>query len=228
MMYFDPMYFVYAAPGLLVGLYAQMKLSGTYRRYIREPIASGLTGAEAAREILDNAGLVNMPVNEVGGHLTDHYDPQKKALFLSSENYRSRSIAAVGVAAHEAGHALQHKDAYAPLNFRMMVVPATQLASKAWVGIFMLGLILQMTGLMMTAVILLGLVTLFQLITLPVEFNASSRAKVQLLNLGIVQPQESPAISKVLSAAAMTYVAGLIAAIGQLLYFLSLARGHRN
>ena len=227
-MMMDPVYWLFAVPGLLLGLYAQMKLSSTYGRYSREPVASGLTGAEAAREILDNAGLVNMPVNEVGGHLTDHYDPRKKALFLSSENYRSRSLAAVGVAAHEAGHALQHKDAYAPLQLRMAVVPVTQIASYAWAGIFMLGFFLHMTGLMIAAVVLLGLVTAFQIITLPVEFNASSRAKVQWLNLGIVQPQESRGVSKVLSAAAMTYVAAMLAAVLQLLYFLSLARGQRN
>jgi len=222
------MYFLYALPGILLGLYAQMKLSSTYRRYIRQPIASGLTGAEAAREILDNAGLVNMPVNEVGGHLTDHYDPRKKALFLSSENYRSRSLAAVGVAAHEAGHALQHKDAYAPLQIRMLLVPVTQLASKAWIGLVLLGIVLGMAKLIMAGVVIFAVIALFQIVTLPVEFNASSRAKVQLLNLGIVQPQETGAISQVLSAAAMTYVAALIQALGQLLYFLSLARGQRN
>ena len=222
------MYFVYALPGILLGLYAQMKLSSTYRRYIRVPVASGLSGAEAAREILDRAGLTNMPVNEVGGHLTDHYDPRKKALFLSSENYRSRSLAAVGVAAHEAGHALQHKDAYGPLQLRMALVPVTQFASYAWIGLVVLGMVLNFAKLIMAGVVIFAIIALFQIITLPVEFNASSRAKAQLLNLGIVQPQESRAMSQVLSAAAMTYVAGMIQAIGQLLYFLSLARGQRN
>src|SRR5687767_14483138 len=204
----DYNYFLFAIPGLLLGLYASMKLSGTYNRYIRQPAASGLSGAEAAREILDRAGLSEMPVQEVGGHLTDHYDPRKKALFLSSENYRSRSLAAVGVAAHEAGHALQHKAAYAPLQFRMLLVPVTQFASWAWVGLFMLGLVMQMSGLMTAGIVLFAVITVFQIVTLPVEFNASSRAKLQLLNLGIVQPQESGAVSKVLNAAALTYVAG--------------------
>ena len=222
------MYFLYALPGILLGLYAQMKLSSTYGRYIRVPVASGLSGAEAAREILDRAGLTNMPVNEVGGHLTDHYDPRKKALFLSSENYRSRSLAAVGVAAHEAGHALQHKDAYGPLQLRMMLVPVTQFASYAWIGLVLLGMFLGFAKLIMAGVVIFAIIALFQIITLPVEFNASSRAKVQLLNLGIVQAQESRAMSQVLSAAAMTYVAGMLQALGQLLYFLSLARGQRN
>ena len=146
-MMMDPMYWLFVLPGILLGLYAQMKLSSTYNRYVRQPVASGLSGAEAAREILDRAGLTNMPVEQVGGHLTDHYDPRKKALFLSSENYRGRSIAAVGVAAHEAGHALQHKDAYAPLHLRMMLVPVTQFASWAWIGLMVLGLALGMAKL---------------------------------------------------------------------------------
>ena len=228
MLYWDPMYWLFILPGMLLGLYAQMKLSSTYRRYVREPIASGLSGAEAAREILDRAGLTNMPVNEVGGHLTDHYDPRKKALFLSSENYRGRSIAAVGVAAHEAGHALQHKDAYGPLQLRMMLVPVTQFASWAWMGMMVLGLVLGMAKLVLTGVVVFGILAVFQIVTLPVEFNASSRAKVQLLNLGIVQPQESGAVSRVLSAAAMTYVAGMITAVMQFLYFLSLFTRQRN
>ncbi len=227
-MMMDPMYWLFALPGILLGLYAQMKLSSTYGRYIRQPIASGLSGAEAAREILDRAGLNNMPVNEVGGHLTDHYDPRKKALFLSSENYRSRSVAAVGVAAHEAGHALQHKDAYGPLQLRMMLVPVTQFASWAWMGMVVLGLMLGFAKLILAGVVVFAIFAVFQLITLPVEFNASSRAKVQLLNLGIVQPQESRAVSQVLSAAALTYVAGMIQAVMQLLYFLSLFNRQRN
>jgi Zn-dependent membrane protease YugP len=217
-------YWLFALPGILLGLYAQMKLSSTYRRYIRQPVASGRSGAEAARQILDHAGLTDMPVNEIGGHLTDHYDPRKKALFLSSENYRGRSLAAVGVAAHEAGHALQHKDAYAPLQLRMMLVPVTQFASWAWMGLVILGIALGFAKLILAGVVIFAIIALFQIVTLPVEFNASSRAKVQLLNLGIVHPQESRGMGQVLSAAAMTYVAAMIQSLGQLLYFLSLAR----
>src|SRR5688500_16123909 len=139
---FDSTYLLFAIPGLILGLYAQFKLMGTYSRYVRVPTVGGTTGAQAARAVLDSAGLYDMPVNEVGGHLTDHYDPRKKALFLSSENFHGHSIAAVGVAAHEAGHALQHKAAYAPLQLRMMMVPVTQFASFAWMGILVLGMIL--------------------------------------------------------------------------------------
>ena len=153
---------------------------------------------------------------------------QKKALFLSSDNYRSRSIAAVGVSAHEAGHALQHKDAYAPLQFRMVLVPITQFASWAWMGMFILGMVLGFAKLVTAAIVIFAILAFFQIITLPVEFNASSRAKVQLINLGIVQPQEGGGVSKVLSAAAMTYVAAMIVAVMEFLYWVSLARDSRD
>lgn len=219
-------YWWFAIPGLLLGLYAQMKLSGTYNRYIRIGTSSGLTGAQAAREILNSAGLAGMPVNEVGGHLTDHYDPTKKALFLSSENYHGRSIAALGVAAHEAGHALQHRASYGPLKFRMMMVPATQFASMAWMGILILGMVLGMfQQMLMVAIGIFAVITLFQLVTLPVEFDASKRAKEQLLKLGLVSREEAPGISKVLNAAALTYVAAMVTSVLQLMQLIMLARG---
>jgi len=217
-------------PGILLGFYAQFKLMGTYGRYVRVPTSNGLTGAEAARAILDHAGLRNMPVNEVGGHLTDHYDPTKKALFLSSENFRGNSIAAVGVAAHEAGHALQEKAAYGPMHFRMMLVPVTQFASVAWIGIFLLGMFLggaYFSKFLGIAIAIFAIITLFQLVTLPVEYDASRRAKAQLLNLGLVAPQESGAVAKVLNAAALTYVAALVTSVLHLLRLLMLAR-NRN
>jgi uncharacterized protein len=214
----------FAIPGILLGLYAQIKLSSTYNRYIRQPIASGLSGAEAAREILDRAGLSDMPVREVGGHLTDHYDPMKKALFLSSENFHGRSLAAVGVAAHEAGHALQHKAAYAPLKIRMAIVPITNFASMAWMGITLFGFALGIGKFITIGIAVLSVLAFFQLVTLPVEFDASKRAKVQLVNLGIVQSHEAAGVNRVLSAAAMTYVAALVAAFMHLLYFIMLAR----
>lgn len=214
-----------ALPGIILGLYAQMKLSSAYGRYSRVPTNSGMTGAQAAREILDSAGLTGMAINEVRGHLTDHYDPTKKALFLSSENYHGRTLAAVGVAAHEAGHALQHKAAYAPLNFRMALVPITSIASTAaiWIGVF--GMLMGFAKLAWIGVIVFGVMTLFHLVTLPVEFDASRRAKNQLLNLGLIDGQERPGVSKVLSAAAMTYVAAMVSSLLTLLHFIMLARG---
>lgn len=220
-------------PGLLIGLWAQMKLMSTYRRYARQPVETGLTGAEAAREILDRAGLRNLPVHPVPGQLTDHYDPLKRALFLSEANYHGRSIAAVGVAAHEAGHALQHKAAYAPLQLRMMLVPATNIATKAAFLILLGGGILMSLRmispalygtLLPYAVGAFAVVTLFQLITLPVEYDASRRAKQQLADLGIVRTHESGAVSKVLNAAALTYVAALITSVLELLRLAMYAR----
>ena len=218
-------YWWLAIPGILLGLYAQFKLSSVYRKYTRIGNSRGMTGAEAAREVLDSAGLHNMPVGEVGGHLTDHYDPMKKALFLSSENYHGTSIAAVGVAAHEAGHALQHKAAYAPLHIRMAMVPITNFASMAWAGIaflgFVFGMLSQFLGI---AIILFTIIAAFQLITLPVEFDASRRAKEHLFRLGLIRDDERPGVSKVLNAAALTYVAALVTSVLQLLQFVMLAR----
>ena len=212
-------------PGVLLGIYAQIKLSSTYGRYSQVGNAQGLTGAEAARAILDSAGLPQMPVGEVGGHLTDHYDPLKRALFLSSENYHGSSIAAIGVAAHEAGHALQHKAAYAPLHIRMALVPITQFASYAWGIIAIAGWILGMLPMFLSiAIVLFTIMAVFQLITLPVEYDASRRAKDQLFRLGLIQENEKPGVSKVLNAAALTYVAALVTTVLQLLQFVMMAR----
>jgi Zn-dependent membrane protease YugP len=216
------MYFVFAIPGILLGIYAQMKLSGTYNRYIRTGLATGMSGAEAAREILDRAGMHNMPVNMVHGHLTDHYDPLKKALFLSEENYHGRSIAAVGVAAHEAGHALQHQAAYAPLKLRMAMVPVTGIATKAAFFLIIIGGAMQMAGLILAGIVAFAILTVFQMVTLPVEWDASRRAKQQLLSMGIVQQNEARAVSKVLNAAGLTYVAAMVSSLMTLLYYLSI------
>ncbi|HXF09560.1 MAG TPA: zinc metallopeptidase [Desulfuromonadaceae bacterium] len=226
---FDPLYFLFAIPGLLIGIWAQMKLSSAYGRYSQEPVQSGMTGAEAARQILDRAGLNNMPVEEVPGHLSDHYDPTKKALFLSSDNFHGRTIAAVGVAAHEAGHALQHQSADELFNFRMALVPATQFSSMAYIGIFFAGFIFHQffSTLIWIAIGLFGVMTLFQLVTLPVEYDASKRAKEQLFRLGLVREDERAGVSKVLDAAALTYVAALVSSVMQLLYLLTMARDRR-
>ena len=212
-------------PGLILGFYAQIKLSSTYNRYAQVPAAGGLTGAEAARNILDAAGLTDVPVGEVGGHLTDHYDPTKKELFLSSENFHGTSVAAVGVAAHETGHALQQQAAYAPLKLRMAMIPITQFATFAWQGIFLLGLLFHAWGKFLgIAILIFTVITVFQLITLPVEYDASRRAKARLTELGLVRGEEAAGVSKVLNAAALTYVAAMVTAVLQLVQFLILAR----
>lgn len=230
MTYFDPLYFLFALPGLIVGIWAQIKLSSAYGKYSRVPIGSGISGAEAAREILDRAGLTDVPVAEVPGHLTDHYDPTRRALFLSTDNFYGRTVAAVGVAAHEAGHALQHQAAYAPLRLRSALVPVTQFASYAWTGILLVGLILggaAFSKLLGLAIAIFAIITLFQLVTLPVEFDASRRAKEQLFRLGLAHKDEAEGVRKVLNAAALTYVAALVSAVLQLLYFIARARGNR-
>ncbi len=236
-MYFDPLWLLLAIPGLLLGFYAQMKLTSAYGKYMRVPVETGLSGAQAARRILDHAGLNDVAVEEIPGRLTDHYDPRKRALFLSSENFQQPSVAAVGVAAHEAGHALQHQAAYAPLNLRMMMVPVTQFASTAYSLIFLFGMMLMWLdhasgpvfhNVIWVAIGLFAVVTAFQLITLPVEFDASRRAKEQLFRLGIVHADERGAISQVLNAAALTYVASMISSVMQLLYLISLAGRNRR
>jgi len=226
---FDPVYWLFLIPGLLLGIWAQIKLSHAYGKYSRVPVDSGMTGAEAAREILDRAGLSNVPVEEIPGHLSDHYDPTKRALFLSSENYHGQSIAAVGVAAHESGHALQHQAAYGLFNLRMALVPVTQFASTAYMGIFFLGTIFGMLKIVLPIIIVIFTVmTLFQLVTLPVEYDASRRAKEQLFRLGLVHEHERAGVSKVLNSAALTYVAALVSSILNLLYYITLARNSRN
>jgi len=224
-MYFLGQYWWLMIPGLILGIYAQIKLSSVYNRYLRVGTQSGLSGAEAARAILDNAGLTDVPIEEIGGQLTDHYDPRKKALFLSSENFQGRSVSAVGVAAHETGHALQHQAAYAPLEFRMMMVPITQFASVAWVGLFFLGMIIPLfSRFLWVAVGIFAVITLFQIITLPVEFDASKRAKERLFRLGLVHSGEAEGVSKVLNAAAMTYVAAMVTAILTFVRLFMIAR----
>lgn len=213
-------------PGLLLGLYAQMRLNSTYSHYSQVGNRAGLTGAEAAREILAQAGMRNMPVQEVPGHLTDHYDPIHKRLCLSSENFHGTSIAAIGVAAHEAGHALQHKAAYGPLNFRMLLVPVTGIATNASIVLSMFGLMMNAKVLALAGVVIYGALCLFHLVTLPVEYDASRRAKDQLYALGMIDPAERAGVSRVLNAAALTYVAALVTALLTLLKFILILRAN--
>ncbi len=228
MMIFDQWWWL-MIPGMLLGLYAQLRLTSTYRRYSEEPSATGVSGAEAARQVLDEAGLGSVPVEEVAGQLTDHYDPIKKALFLSSDNYHGRSVAAVGVAAHEAGHALQHQAAYAPLQLRMTLVPVANFATNAAMWITFLGYgfgLPFLRNIIGIAIAVFAVTTLFQLVTLPVEFDASRRAKQQLQRLGIVDRADHGGVSRVLNAAALTYVAAMVASLFTLLHLILIARGN--
>jgi len=230
MFYFDPMYLlIVVLPGLLIGIWAQAKLSSAYGKYSQVPVESGMTGAEAGRKILDQAGLQDVPVEEVPGHLTDHYDPTKRALFLSSDNFHGQTVAAVGVAAHEAGHALQHQAAYGLFRARMALVPVTQFASMAYTGILLAGIFLHIMQIALPLIVgVFAVITLFQLVTLPVEYDASRRAKEQLFRLGLVHEDERTGVSKVLDAAALTYVAALITSVLTLLYYILRAQGSRR
>lgn len=213
-------------PGLLLGLYAQFKVSSTYNRYARVASDSGMTGAQAARAILDAAGLHDVPIHPTGGHLTDHYDPVRRQLVLSEENYAGRSIAGMAVAAHEAGHALQHQAAYAPLQLRMAIVPITNFASMAYMGILLFGMFTGALNIALPIVIgLFSVITLFQLITLPVEFDASARAEKCLERMGLISDRERSHVASVLNAAALTYVAALVSSVLQLLQLVLMARG---
>jgi Zn-dependent membrane protease YugP len=227
---FDWHYWVFVLlPGLLLGIWAQIKLHHAYSKYTQVPVDSGITGAQAAREILDQAGLNDVPVEEIPGRLSDHYDPAKRALFLSSDNFRGQTVAAVGVAAHEAGHALQHQAAYGMFNLRMTLVPITQFASMAYLPIFLVGAVLHALNIALLLIIVaFSIITLFQLVTLPVEYDASRRAKEQLFRLGLVHEQERAGVCKVLDAAALTYVAALVSSMLNLLYYVLVARNSRN
>lgn len=226
-MFFDPVYLLYVSPALLLALWAQFRVRSAYAA--AQQVAAPLSGAAAARHILDSAGLQQVAIEMVPGQLTDHYDPRERVLRLSEEVYQSRSMAAVGIAAHEAGHALQHALGYAPLAIRNAAVPVASLGSNAGFILVFVGLLFQ--PLMMLAWVGIALfagTVFFQLVNLPVEFNASSRAKAQLATLGIVDRDEMPYVNSVLNAAAWTYVAGTLQAVMILLYLLMRVNSHRD
>jgi Zn-dependent membrane protease YugP len=213
---------------LLLGIWAQARVTGAFRRYSQVRASSGLTGAEAAREIMDAAQIRDVDIVQINGVLGDHYDPTQKRLCLSTETYNSPSIAAVGIAAHETGHAIQHARAYAPLQWRMTIVPVTQFASQILPFVIIGGLWFRIFGLIKVGILCYAVLTLFQLITLPVEYDASRRAKIILGQLGIIQPgAEAAGVNAVLNAAALTYLAAFIAALGNLLWLLSLTNRRR-
>ncbi len=214
---------------LLLGLYAQMRVSSAYRKNVEIPSRGGITGREAAAAVMESAGIQDVEIVEVEGMLSDHYDPLNKRLALSSANYNGHSLAAVGVAAHEAGHAIQHKVGYAMMSVRQTMAPATQIASGASQFLIILGIVLGAKaagGIFLTlGAVALGVICLFQLVTLPVEFDATRRAKAQLVNLGIVDRDEMDGVNETLDAAALTYVAAFVASLGSLLHILLLLSG---
>ena len=227
MFLFDPMYFVYLAPGILLSLWASYKTKTAFKKYSKVRSATGLTGAQAAQRLLDFAGIHDVEVIQARGFLSDHYNPMSKKLALSEPVFASPSISAIGVACHEAGHAIQHKVGYAPLKLRSALVPTAGIGSKLGYLVIMAGFIMGGTRggglggtLVLAGVGLIGLVLLFQVVTLPVEFDATARAKKLAVERGIILPQERKGMDAVLNAAGLTYVAAAVSTLLTMLYYL--------
>jgi uncharacterized protein len=226
--FFDPLYLVFSIPALILGLWAQMRVQSSFKKYSQEPTPYGMSGADIARRILNFNGLHNVKVEMVQGFLSDHYDPTQRVLRLSPGVYQGNSLAAAGVAAHEAGHAIQHQNGYMPLQVRSAIVPVVSIGSWAGPILFMIGFFLAPTlgtGLAWLGILLFAGVAAFTIVTLPVEFDASKRAKELLVAQGIIQPYHMKGVSAVLDAAALTYVAGAVQAISSLLYYVFLLTG---
>ena len=219
-MFFDPMYFLFIAPGLALSLWASFRVKSAFNKYSKVRSARGLTGAEAAQEMLDRAGIADVKIVPTHGMLSDHYNPLNKTLALSESVYRSNSIAAIGVATHEAGHAIQHARNYAPLWVRSTLVPTANIGSSIGYFVMLGGLIFSSANMVLAGAVLFSAVLLFQIVTLPVEFDASRRAKVLVVEHGIISAQERQGMDRVLNAAAMTYVAAAVSTLLTLLYFL--------
>ncbi len=227
-MYFDIYYLIFIVPAMIISLIAQSKVTSTFNKYNSVLNRRGYTGAQVARKILDANGLTNVSVERVSGHLSDHFDPRTNVVRLSDSTYSSTSVGAVGVAAHEVGHAIQHSTGYFPIKVRSAIIPITNLGSSLSWPLFFLGLVLGFPILTDIGILLFCAVVAFQLVTLPVEFNASRRAMTTLEDDRILQDDELKGARKVLTAAAMTYLAALITAIANLLRLLALSNRNRR
>jgi len=219
-MFFDPMYLIFAVPGLVLALLASFLTKSTFSRYSQVASAYGMTGAQAAQKMLSEAGVTNVSIEETGGLLTDHYDPISKKLRLSSSVFGSNSLAAIGVACHEAGHALQHAHGFAPLHLRTALVPATNISSWLSYAVITLGFVLQSQQFILFGAVLFSAAVLFSIVTLPVEWDASNRAKSLMVKTGVVSEREAIDAGRVLNAAFMTYVAAAVSSLLTLLYYL--------
>lgn len=219
-MIFDPIYLLFIAPGLALSIWASYRVKSNFKKYSKVPSSRGISGAEAAQEMLRGAGISDVKIQRTRGTLSDHYNPVTKTLNLSDGVYSSTSIAAVGVATHEAGHAIQHAHNYAPLWIRSALVPTANIGSSIGYFVMLFGLFLQSQGMVGVGALLFSAVLLFQVVTLPVEFDASGRAKKLVVEQGIILPQERQGMDRVLNAAALTYVAAVVSTLLTLLYFL--------
>ena len=227
-MFFDPLYLIFAIPGFLLSMLASFFVKSTFAKYSRMPSSTGYTGAQAADVMLRGNGVFNVRIERTRGFLTDHYDPTSRTLRLSDEVYGSNSLSAIGVACHEAGHALQHADNYAMLGLRSALVPVANFGSTFSYIVLMLGLLFNAPLLLNLGCILFGAAVLFTIVTLPVEWNASARAKVAMVNAGLLQPYERDRAGSVLNAAFMTYVASAVSSVMTLLYYILRAKAAGN
>lgn len=219
-------YFIFIMPALILSIYAQFKVKSTFSKYSQVRSSRGYSGSDVAAAILRRNGMGgSVAVEAIGGTLTDHYDPSSRKVRLSENVYGDNSIAAIGVAAHEVGHAIQHNQGYMPLQLRHTIVPITNFASSASFPILLLGMFIQSTNLILLGIILFSAVVVFHLVTLPVELNASRRAIAQLSGGGLISDAEVPMVKKVLGAAAFTYLAATLAAIANLLYYIMIFAG---
>ena len=233
MFYIDWTYIVYVLPALLLAMWASARVKTTFERYSKNPTLRGMSGREAARRVLDANGLYDVRVEHTGGSLTDHYDPKANVIRLSDSTYAGTSCAAVGVAAHEAGHAIQHATGYVPVRIRTAIVPITNLGAKLSMPLILIGILLSSLGEAFAMIAYIGvacfsLTALFQLVTLPTEFNASRRALAAIESCGVLTEEETEGAKKVLSAAALTYVAALFVSVMQLLRLLAIVSGTSN
>ncbi|BAC13727.1 zinc metallopeptidase [Oceanobacillus iheyensis] len=221
-------YLIYIALLMIVPMVAQAKVKSTYKKYSKKPISSGMTGADVARKILDDNGLYDVQIGKVKGTLSDHYDPRKKIVNLSEGIYNGRSMAASAVAAHEVGHAIQDQQEYAFLKFRSALVPVANFGSNISMFLIIAGIIFSATNLLLFGIIFFSAAVLFQLVTLPVEFDASNRAMTQMISAGVIRNDEERETKKVLNAAAMTYVAAALVAVAELVRFILIYAANRE
>ena len=228
MFYYSYSYLLYMLPGLVLMLYAQFKVKHSFSKYSKVTNRRGLTGADAAREVLRQNSVDGVRIEHVSGNLSDHYDPRTNVIRLSDDVYNSTSVAAVGVAAHEAGHAVQYAKSYGPIKLRAAIIPACNIGSQLGIPLALIGAVMGVLGLVYVGLALFGLALLFQVVTLPVEFNASRRAISAINSTALLTKEEASGAKAVLSAAAMTYVAAMIQSLLMLLYYVSRFTGRRD
>lgn len=227
-MFFWDISMIILIPGLLLAMYAQAKVSSTYNRYKKVTSHSGYTGAQFARKMLNDNGLYDVTITQISGRMSDHYDPRANQVRLSAEVYNGTSIASLGIAAHEVGHAVQHATNYFPLTVRNLVVPVTNFSSSIYMLFIFIGIIMNSFSMIQFGIMLFAIIVIFQVITLPVEFNASRRAIATLGGDGVLDAEELSGAKRVLGAAAMTYVAAMVTAVLQLLQLLMVFGGHND